>query len=73
MAVDYHVSYVDTRPDIAQTGRLVNVKEIHFIIDTDPGAGHEDFVTIPEDRFNAANVKALIEDKVGHLKATFSL
>lgn len=74
MAVDYHVTYVDTRPDIqASSGRLVYVKEVHFVIDTSPAMGHEDSVTLPEDRFNADNAKALIEDKVARVKATFAL
>lgn len=73
MAVDYHVTYQDTRPDITPNGRLVQVKEVHFVIDTDPASGHEDFVTVPEDRYNADNVKALIEDKVARVKATASL
>lgn len=73
MAADYHVTYQDTRPDITTNGRLVNVKEVHFVIDTDPAQGHEDYVTIPEDRYNADNVRALIEDKVARVKATASL
>lgn len=74
MAVDYHITYVDTRPDIAaNSGRLVGVKDVHFVIDTQPAQGHEDFVTLPEDRFNAENAKALIEDKVARVKATFAL
>lgn len=73
MAVDYHVTYQDTRPDITANGRLVNVKEVHFVIDTDPAMGHEDFVTVPEDRYTADNVKALIEDKVARVKATAAL
>lgn len=73
MATDYHITYQDTRPDISPNGRLVNVKEVHYQIDTDPAAGHEDFVTIPEDRYNVDNVKALIEDKVARTKAIASL
>lgn len=73
MAVDYHVTYQDTRPDIQSNGRLVQVKEVHFVIDTDPAQGHEDFVTIPEDRYTADNVKALIDDKVARIKATAAL
>lgn len=73
MATDYHVTYQDTRPDITQGGRFFQVKEVHFMIDTDPAQGHEDMITIPEDRYTADNVKALIEDKVARIKATASL
>lgn len=73
MATDWHVTYQDTRPDIQPNGRLVNVKEVHFRIDTDPASGHEDFVTVTEDRYNADNVRALIEEKVGRIKATAAL
>lgn len=73
MAADWHVTSQDSRPDVNTAGRLVYVKDVHFVIDTDPGAGHEDMVSIPEDRYNAENVKALIDDKVGRIKATFAL
>ena len=73
MAVDWHVTTQDSRPDVSTAGRLVYVKDVHFVIDTDPGSGHEDMVSIPEDRYTPDNVRALIEDKVARLKATFAL
>lgn len=73
MATDWHVDYQDSRPDIQSNGRLVRVVDVHFVIDTDPAAGHADVVSIAEDRYNADNVRALIEDKVARIKATASL
>lgn len=73
MATDWHVDYQTTRPDINDQGRLVKVVDVHFTIDTDPAAGHGDTVSIPESRYNADNVKALIDDKVARIKATAAL
>lgn len=73
MATDWHVEYQDTRPDIQTNGRLVQMVDVHFVIDTDPGSGHHDMVTIPESRYNADNVRALIDDKVARIKDTFNL
>lgn len=73
MAADWHVTRQETRPDVTQQGRLVYVKDVHYVIDTDPAQGHEDFVTIPEDRYTADNVSALINDKVMRTKAVAAL
>lgn len=73
MAADWHVTYQDSRPDVRTNGTLKRVKDVHFRIDTDPGAGHEDMVSVDEDMYTADNVRALIEDKVATIKATFGL
>lgn len=73
MAVDYHVLYQSSRPDIRPNGALSKVVDVTFVVDTDPASGHMDTVSIPEDRYNADNVKALIEDRVARIKAVAEL
>lgn len=73
MAADWHVEYQDPRKEITSQGRLVNVIDVHFVIDTDPAQGHKDMVTLEESRYNADNARALIEEKVGRIKATAAL
>ena len=73
MATDYHVTYTDTRPDITNSGRLAYVKDVHFVIDTEPALGHEDTVTVSDTMYNADNVRALIDEKVSRIKAVAAI
>jgi hypothetical protein len=73
VAADWHVDYQDTRPDINSSGKLVNVIDVHYVIDTDPAAGHSGVVTIAKDRYTADNVRALIDEEVARVKAVAAL
>lgn len=73
MATDWHVEYQEPRKEITANGRLSNVVDVHFIVDTEPAQGHRDMVTLTEDRYSADNARALIDEKVARIKATAAL
>ncbi len=73
MATDYHVLRQVPRTEFGATGRPTDVYQVWFRVDTDPGEGHEDYVTVDSMRYTEDNVRALIEAKVATIKAVSAL
>jgi hypothetical protein len=61
MAADWHVMYQNQRPEVTAQGRLVQVRDIHYRIDTGPAAGQEDTVTVPDTEYTVDNVRSQIQ------------
>lgn len=72
MAVDWHTVSQDTVPSVSTTGKLVQVKQIRFRVDTEPGEGHEDMVEVEDKPGYADKAAALIEAKVAEIKRMFT-
>jgi hypothetical protein len=73
MATDWHVTYQDPHKYFGQGGHSTDVVDVHFRVDTDPGSGHEDYVTIDASRYNADTVAAMVQEKVDRIKAVAAL
>ena len=69
MATDWHVEYQDERPDIRTNGQMMKVRDIHFIIDTDPGANQRGTVTVEDVPGYADVARRLIDAKVAEIKS----
>jgi hypothetical protein len=69
MATDWHVDYQDERPDIRSNGQMTRVRDVHFTVDTEPGAGQTGTVTVEDVPGYADKARALIEAKVAEIKS----
>lgn len=73
MATDWHVTYQDPHKYFGQGGHSRDVVDVHFVIDTEPGVGHEDYITIDANNYAPDTVRGMIDDKVGRIKQIAAL